>query len=104
QLGIRDSFVIGQEPDALRSGNAFTSFQRLSGDNIRNYGAITLNGQLSRLFGIEVGFANVYFNYGQDGELVAEDPNFLPFLVPIVQPSASGVMDRIEHTAHIDGR
>src|SRR5262249_30786817 len=37
QLRVSDSFVIGQEPDMLRAGNTFSTFQRLSGENIRNY-------------------------------------------------------------------
>ena len=41
QLTVRDSFVIGQEPDFLRAGNTYTTFQRISGDNMRNYGSIT---------------------------------------------------------------
>ena len=31
QLSVRDSFVIGQEPDMLRAGNTFNTFQRISG-------------------------------------------------------------------------
>src|SRR5215468_1359598 len=34
-LRVSDSFVVGQEPDLLRAGNAFSTFQRVSGDNIR---------------------------------------------------------------------
>src|SRR5438046_717743 len=37
QLVLGDSFVIGQEPDLLRAGNSLATFQRLAGDNIRNY-------------------------------------------------------------------
>src|SRR5580765_1072683 len=56
KLGVRDSFAIGQEPDILRTENAFTAFQRISGDNIRNYGSIVFDAELTRLFGLEVGY------------------------------------------------
>src|SRR3954447_11439376 len=54
QVKAQDSFVIGQEPDLLRSGNAFSTFQRIPGNNIRNYGDISLDGQLTPLLGFEV--------------------------------------------------
>src|SRR5438445_7524731 len=50
-LSVHDSFAIGQEPDLLRAGNAFSSFQRIPGDNIRNYGQITFNAQITRELG-----------------------------------------------------
>ncbi len=96
-IGVRDSFVIGQEPDVLRAGDFFTTQQRISGDNIRNSGSITLNAEITPVFGVEVGYANAYFNYDNEGE----NRNFLGMLD---FPSNSGVLDRIEHTAHIDGR
>ena len=30
-ISVKDSFVIGQEPDLLRAGNTFTTFQRYFG-------------------------------------------------------------------------
>src|SRR5215471_19005103 len=44
-LSIQDSLVIGQEPDFLRAGNTYSTFQRISGNNIRNYGAINFDAQ-----------------------------------------------------------
>jgi len=91
QLVVGDSFVIGQEPDFLRAGNSMATFQRLSGNNIRNYGSIALKEQFTRLFGIEVGYNNAFYDYAQkDGSAAA--------------PSASGTLDRIEHTLHLDTR
>src|SRR5579862_4794904 len=46
-----DSFVIGQQPDVLRAGNAVQTFQRIAGDNIVNSGGITFNGELTPVFG-----------------------------------------------------
>src|ERR1051326_805398 len=63
QLVLGDSFVIGQEPDFLRAGNSMATFQRISGNNIRNYGSIAFKEQFSRLFGIEVGYNNAYYDY-----------------------------------------
>jgi hypothetical protein len=97
QLSLKDSFVIGQEPDMLRSGNFLEGpIQRLPGDNIRNLGTITVNAQLTRSFGIEVGYANSYFDYSQHGEEIDFSGTFFP--------SSSGLLDRIEHAGHIDGR
>jgi len=97
QLSLKDSFVIGQEPDMLRSGNFLEGpIQRLPDDNIRNYGIITVNAQLTRSFGIEVGYANSYFDYSQHGAETDLSGNFFP--------SASGLLDRIEHAGHLDGR
>ena len=60
QLSLRDSFVIGQEPDLLRAGNTFSTFQRISGDNIRNYGVIALSGELTPQAGFEFSYDNAY--------------------------------------------
>ena len=55
QLSVRDSFVIGQEPDFLRAGNTFTTFQRISGSNERNYGVIDFSAQITPALGLDVG-------------------------------------------------
>src|SRR5207245_6985706 len=90
-LSVHDSFAIGQEPDLLRAGNAFSSFQRIPGDNIRNYGQITFNAQITRELGVELGYANTFFDYDDEkGDATA--------------PSRSGLLDRVEHMVHIDGR
>jgi hypothetical protein len=83
-LSVRNSFVIGQEPDLLRSGNTFDTFQPVFGDNIRNYGSINLNARLTPVFGLGLGYNNAYFNYDED--------------------TTSSTLDRIEHMPYIDGR
>lgn len=90
-LSVSDSFAIGQEPDVLRAGNAFSTFQRISGDNIRNYGNLTFTAQLTPLWGLEFGYGNTFFDYDNEGGNAD-------------QPSQSGLLDRIEHAVHIDGR
>jgi hypothetical protein len=91
QIRVHDSFVIGQEPDTLRSGNAFTTFQRVSGENIRNSGSINFDAQLTPLFGLELGYANNFFDYDDEGGNA-------------LTPSLSGRLDRLEHIIHLDSR
>jgi Putative beta-barrel porin 2 len=90
-LSARESFVIGQEPDILRTGNAMETFQRISGDNIRNDAIINFDATLTRLFGFEVGYENAFWDYSQDGGDAAS-------------PSASGTLDRVENSVHLDSR
>jgi hypothetical protein len=99
QIKVADSFVIGQEPDVLRSGNAFTTFQRVPGDNIRNYGVINLEAQMTRLLGFELGYANTLFDYDDHGAILIP-----PGGPVIVVSSLSGRLDRIEHMVHLDSR
>ena len=91
---VKDSFVIGQEPDFLRAGNTFTTFQRISGNNLRNYGSIDFSAQLTPEFGLELGYANTFLSYSDD----------TPTLIRRVVPSNSGLMDMLDHVIHLDGR
>jgi len=90
-LSARESFVIGQEPDILRVGNAMETFQRISGDNIRNDAVINFDGQLTRLFGFEVGYENAFWDYSQNGG-------------DAVDPSPAGLLNRVEDSVHLDSR
>jgi hypothetical protein len=90
-LEVTDSFVIGQEPDLLRATDTFDTFQRIPGDNIRNYGRIKFNAQITPLFGTELGYDNSFFKYDDEGG----DETF---------PSHAGLLDRVEHYFHIDAR
>ncbi len=85
---VNDSFVIGQEPDFLRAGNMYATFARASGNNIRNYGNATLDGQLTPVLGFEVGYANALYKYANDNPA----------------PSLAGLLDRLEHAVHLDSR
>ena len=105
-LSVKDSFVIGQEPDQLRSDYALSTFQRISGDNIRNYGVLLFTAQMTRELGFELGYANSLFDYADDTvspvgfTIVGTGTN--AFLQPTVSPSRSGALDRLEHTFHLD--
>ena len=94
-IALQNSFVIGQEPDVLRVLDMPTArYQRIPGDNIRNYGSIIYNTEVTELLGFELGYANAYWNY--DDELGAA--GFVD------RASNSGLLDRLEHRAHIDSR
>ncbi len=95
QAKVSDSFVIGQEPDFLRAGNTYSTFQRLPGNNIRNYGSAVLDGQLTPLVGFEIGYANAYYNYAANTPLSAP---------PIFLASPGGELNRLEHSVHLDSR
>ena len=96
---VQDSFVIGQEPDYLRAGPIFGMFQRVPGNNIRNYGGLLFHGDLSRRFGVELGYDNVYFHYQDSGAVtngyvINLNP---PSVVALVSPSQGGLLDRLEN-------
>jgi len=92
-ISLRDSFVIGQEPDFLRSGNSFTTFQRYSGNNMRNYGVIDFLAQLTPELGLDLGYANTLVRYSDDAD-------------PLVTGVASnaGLLDEMDNVVHLDGR
>jgi len=94
---VSDSFVIGQEPDFLRAGNTYSTFQRISGSNIRNFGDAAFDGKVTPLLGFEVGYANGYYNYAADGTVgVPSSPTYLA--------SPGGFLNRMEQTVHLDSR
>jgi Putative beta-barrel porin 2 len=105
QVTISDSFVVGQEPDVLRANDISTTVQRIPGNNIRNSGSINFDAQMTRLFSVEVGYANSFFDYNASGATlttngvgIVKGTNFF------AGPSASGTSDRIEQYPHIDLR
>jgi Putative beta-barrel porin 2 len=98
KVGVVESFVVGQEPDTLRAGNVFNNFQRVPGDNVRNFGSITFDATLTPLFGLEAGFANAFYDYrSAPGGVPPADPELTP-------PDLQGLLNRIENTFHLDGR
>lgn len=96
QLNVTDSFVLGQEPDLLRTGNAMTTFQRVPGDNIRNYGSVKFTGQATRLFGYSLGYANSFYKYQDTGARDDGTGNTLA--------SLAGLLNRLEHVVPLDTR
>jgi hypothetical protein len=90
---VSDAFVIGQEPDLLRAGNAFSTFQRVSGNNIRNYGMIGVDAQLTPELGLSVGYDNAFYAYKDRGPGLGG---------LVVQPSLAGALNRVENRAHVE--
>ena len=97
QCHLSDSFVIGQDPDFLRAGNTYATFQRVPGDNIRNTGSATLDGKLTPLLGFELGYANSFYDYAADSPLAAG-------LLGPYQGSEAGLLNRMENLVHLDSR
>jgi hypothetical protein len=95
-----DSFVIGQEPDLLRAGNVFSTFQRVSGNNIRNYGSLGFDAQLTPQFGLSGGYDNAFYDYKDRGPGQLAIPGGSGILY---EPSVAGALNRIENRAHIEG-
>ncbi len=102
QINVRDSFVIGQEPDILRAGNTYNTFQRISGDNMRNYGAINFEAQITPKLGTEVGYANTLWSYAN--HTITPMVNADGTLPGTFTPSYAGLLDSLDHVIHIDGR
>jgi hypothetical protein len=92
QISVRDSFVIGQEPELLRAGNTYTTFQRISGDNERNYGTIDFSAQLTPKLGLAVGYANTYYSYADNEPLSPGSYSY------------AGLLDSLDQMVHLDLR
>jgi len=86
-VGLKDSLVIGQEPDFLRAGNTWATYARVSGNNIRNVGSFTLDGRLSPLLSFEFGYQNTLYRYADDAI-----------------GGTAGLLDRMEQAVHLDSR
>jgi hypothetical protein len=97
-LSLRDSFVIGQEPDFLRAGNTYTTFQRYTGNNMRNLGVVDFTAQLTPDFGLDLGYANTFVAYSSDEWGVTSDTP------PIFNPSNAGLLNSLDNVIHLDGR
>lgn len=108
---LRDSFVVGQEPDQLGGAEAVATPQRLNGNNIRNYAAAQVNHQITRLLGVEVGYNNSLFDYDNH----ASGTNYFHTATKAGTTNAStallgnrssysGQLDRMEHSVHVDAR
>lgn len=93
---VRDSFVIGQEPDALRHDAAFHTPFRVAGDNIVNSAAVVFNAELTRELGLELGYENGFYDYKDEFSLAKNSDGSV-----ITFPSISGLLDRDEQYAHV---
>lgn len=98
-IQAHDSFVIGQEPDALRHDAAFHTPFRVAGDNKVNYGGLVFNAEVTRLLGVEIGYDNAWYDYRDTLSNVDPGKNVNGGVV--FNPSLSGLLDRDEQTPHI---
>lgn len=96
QINVKDSFVIGQEPDLLRAGNTYNTFQRIPGTNLRNYGTVNFEAQITPKLGIEVGYGNTLWSYANDQSTVNSSGAFTP--------SLTGLLDSLDNAIHLDAR
>jgi hypothetical protein len=99
QLSIKDAFALGQEPDILRAGNAMETYQRVSGDNMRNFGSINFDGLFTRQLGYQLGYANTWMDYDDGGPTFGSVASGNPGQV---FASTSGLLDRVENIPHVD--
>ena len=119
KLKVTDHVGIGQEPDLLQpnpTGGQAIPF-RINGNNIANYGNVSLDGQWTRNFGTSLSYANNYFDYDNNGANVVLGGTSLSAVnFPVSTPgfndgnfreisggaSLSGLLDRMEHNIALD--
>ena len=77
-------FVVGQESDVLDPSGTFTT--RVNGDNMRNLAGIGGFYELTRLLSLDVGYANYFVDYDNDG----------------FAGSRSALLDRMEHRSSVE--
>lgn len=86
RLDLTDSFVIAQEPEVIDPSQK-TSVMRMNGNNMRNIGGLKFGADLTRLFGVELGYSNSWYDYDNEGA-----------------GSYSALLDRMEHLITFDTR
>jgi hypothetical protein len=95
-VDFTDSFVIAQEPEIIDPN--LSAVDRANGNNLRNSAAINFHAQLTRLFGIVLGYSNTFYDYQQNANNLDYSLGQQNF------PSYSALLDRLEQFAHIDAR
>jgi hypothetical protein len=111
QVSVHDSFVVGQEPDMMRATATMSEFQRIPGNNIRNYGTLVLDAAMTPKFGLEIGYGNEFYDYANDGAQVVSNPTIFPpgFYYTIEQSggvlgaSNAGLLNRIVNRPYLEG-
>ncbi|MFO1475043.1 MAG: outer membrane beta-barrel protein [Verrucomicrobiota bacterium] len=104
QAGVKDSFVIGQEADSLQQGAFLTEPQRVSGNNIRNFGQLSFNAAVAPTFGLSFGYVNSYWNYEDTQTNLVQNPPTPIFTGNNIIPSRAGQNNRIEQAFNVDAR
>ncbi|MEO7300600.1 MAG: outer membrane beta-barrel protein [Verrucomicrobiota bacterium] len=92
KIEFNDSFVIAQEPEVIApTGGPTSTPLRTEGDNIRNWASVNFIAELTEILGLEVGYANTFYDYQEENGTVAS-------------PSRSALLDRDEHLATLNLR
>ena len=91
-VGFTESFIIAQEPEVLSSTGGVTTPFRSNGDNLHNAISLNFQAQLTRLFGLVLGYNNSIYSYDENAGNTA---------TPGV-PSRSALLDVVQHTFSID--
>lgn len=80
---LNDTFSYASEDSILERNGVITAptVRRSDGTNIRNNGELKYVGQFTRLFGLELGYQNLFYDFDQAGP-----------------GSYSALLDRMEHT------
>ncbi len=86
-LRLNENFTYTSEGTVLDRGGLVTTPVRSEDSNIRNIADVRWVGQFTPLIGAEVGYANTYYNYEQDGA-----------------GSFSALLDRVEHLIRAETR
>jgi hypothetical protein len=86
-LRVTDNFAWTEEPTLLEQGGVITAPLRSDSSSIRNRGEIVYDHGFSPIFGIEVGYRNLYYDYEEEGP-----------------QSYSALLDRMEHLIRAETR
>ena len=92
QARAQDSFVMGQEPELIDPNTSVT--RRVSGNNIRNTGTLTLNTAWTRLFSTALNYQNSFFDYQNSGATTGN--------LATQGASLAGLLNRIEQLVSLD--
>ncbi len=97
---VTDTFSVGQEPELLNP-NPLTPNPvpyRINGDNISNFGTVSLNTEWTRLFSTSLTYGNNYYDYSNSGATV--DPT-TGLILPL-GATLAGLLNRIEQNVSLD--
>jgi len=125
KLNVRDSFVVGQEPELLgptdpATGNA--QQYRISGNNIANHASVSLNTDWTRQFSTSLHYGNDFYDYDNSGGIASPVASAVipAVLFPVgtpgrvgfqqltdsngnpIAPTYAGLLNRVEQSASLD--
>jgi hypothetical protein len=90
--GLTESFIIAQDPQVLAGSGPVTTPLRSNGNNLHNAVGLNFQAQITRLFGLVLGYNNSIFSYDENAGNIVDPGN----------ASRSALLDTVEHTFTID--